>query len=225
MQWHPLFKPSDLPMVTVESGKGRVADVFFWTELSNKDQLEKSNIMGQWHFDISTHGTSTSSNHFRRNLSGWAVMTPARSKHSAPASSLGNQPSCFEKKRSARWKCSLQPESQDGRNGQQTPGLAAGHVDGDSGQWSRLSRVPRSFKDEFCVEPKHTSQLLGNHLISTPCHIAAAVANRQSRCTHRCSDDFGLLVVRNVSEVPGVFCDAPFEATRDIALGWSKIPQ
>jgi len=70
MQWHPLFKPSDLPMVTVESGKGRVADVFFWTELSNKDQLEISNIMGQWHFDISTHGTSTSSNHFRRNLSG-----------------------------------------------------------------------------------------------------------------------------------------------------------
>ena len=63
------------------------------------------------------------------------------------------------------------------------------------------------------------------HLISTPCHIAAAVADRQSRCTHRCSDDLGLLVVRNVSEVPGVFCDAPFEATRDIALGRSKIPQ
>lgn len=86
---------------------------------------------------------------------------------------------------------------------------------------SKVSGASLGFQGEFPVEPKHTSQLLGNITSFQPCHMAAAVANRQSRCTHRLCDDLGLLVVRNVSEVPGT-SDAPLWCNKAHSSGAVK---
>ena len=92
-------------------------------------------------------------------------MTPARSKHSAPASSLGNQPSFFEKSvlhaENAAYNQRVKMAGMDNKlqvwqldMSMEIPVNRAASVG--------FQDVPRSFKDEFCVEPKHTNQLLGN---------------------------------------------------------------
>ena len=139
MQWHPLFKPWDLSIVTVESGKGRVALVFFSTELSNKDQSEISRVFlacwyqHSWHIHLKQ---SLAKNFFRLSRNDSSTIKTQCTSNFLHGDCL----SFVEKKRCACWKCSLEqrPESQDGRNGQQTPSLATGHLDVHRGQWSRL---------------------------------------------------------------------------------------